>query len=241
MADLTSMHAMLTDLTPSVNTIKSDLSELKSNKVDITQVSATVVEESTRVQILSVIVIKQDARISHLEDTIKQMQRQGKHANLTISGLLETLDQTPQDRIKQVQSFFKDSMKIEREIQIANAYWKGQGLSRALLVQLQFLDDKSTIFEHVPNLKGIKNVQGKYYFVSDDRAEDEREQRNYYKSMLKDNNDLEEESKLKIYLKKGKLVVNNEAVKQKIDVPQTSRYIDTGRTRVRNVTSGKGA
>ena len=88
-----------------------------------------------------------------------------------------------------------------------------------MMVQLQDVEDKAVTFEKASNLKGKKNPMRKAYYINDDMLEEDKEYRNFYRSLLRENDTQLEDDKLKITLKKGKLRVNNEPVKEKITVP----------------------
>ena len=123
MSEYNTLHTMLTNLTSSVNAIQNDVTTLKSNKVDLSSLSTTVEEDTTKIKILSAIVIKQDARINRLENTVKQMQKAARKNNLIISGLIESPEAaTSTQRIEQVKTFFKDQLCITQDIPIVKAY-----------------------------------------------------------------------------------------------------------------------
>ena len=65
------MESLITDLSATVNSIKEDVTELKSSKskvsnvqVAVSKIEETVNEDTVKIKLLSAIVIKQDARIA---------------------------------------------------------------------------------------------------------------------------------------------------------------------------------
>ena len=70
------------------------------------------------------------------------------------------------------QEFFKQTMKIEKDINIKDAFWIGKGDNRPLLVQLTDAVDKGIIYKHAKNLKDEKNEDDTSYFVKDQLSEE---------------------------------------------------------------------
>ena len=221
MADLSTLQDMISNLTTTVNSIKDDVQGFQTSKSKLTEIVPIVEEDSMKVKLLSVIVIRQDSRIQHLEEVVKGLVRNAKKAGLLIQGLEEIVDQPKKDRIELVQSFFKEKMEIsEAEIGIKNAYWGGQGEARHMYIELEDHEDKAIIFDNVSKLKGKKNARRKLYYVNNEITDEEKEHRNYYRSLLRENNTYGEEEKLKIHLKRGKLLVNNVTIMPQIQAPK---------------------
>ena len=231
--DLDTLADLITSLTTTVNDIKSDVTTLKGNQDKLTSVEKKVINyedtlkttkelaesDSLKIKLLSAIVIKQEARIEQLERTVNNMQKAEKRPNLIISGLNENAEASVTDRITLANEFFKNQMEIETEIKVQTAYWIGNHPNRNLLIKLMNPEDKATIFSHVSNLKGKKNARRKLFFINDDQLEEDRELRSYYKQLVKENNDREDDRKLKIHLRKGKLLVNNKIISPKVYAP----------------------
>ena len=217
---------LLRDLQASVNEIKTDVADLKRSKCDhdiskkaLDTLVKSDTESSTKIKLLSAIVIRQDARIMQLESALEAIQRNFRRPNLFIDGLTERHGDVLKDRIEQVQEFFKEKMEIQEEIKVKKAFWIGSSKNRLMKVELVNSDDKGLIFAHASNLKGKRNARRRLYFINDDLSEAEREQRNYFKQLKKDNDARDEDSTLKISLKKGKLTINNEVMKPKLSIP----------------------
>ena len=217
MADLQSLSSMISGLTTTVNGIKDDITEMKRSKSETLN---QFKNETVKIRMLSAIVIRQDARIEQLKNQVKSLLRSTRRPNLMIQGIIETAEQSKEDRIKLVKDFFTSELEIEETISIKNAYWRGQGKARHMFTELEHYSDKSLIFTNVSKLKGKKNVKRQLFRVSDDDLEEEREHRNYYRSLVRDNLTKDEDDRLSIKLKKGRLLVNNEIIQPKVYPPK---------------------
>ena len=224
MEKLDNMQTMLTQLTTTIGTIQTDIKDLKTNKarldrfLETADTTQTTLEnfnkknrnEALRIKMLTATIIRQDQQITALSETVENLTNLRRRPNLFISGLLENADQTSNDkRCEVVQKFFEDKM----------AFRVRQAKPRVIKVVLQDPRDKATIFSNASNLKGKKNARKKLLFVNDDVSEAQREQRQFFQMLKKDNRLLDEEDQLQISLKKGKLMVNNATVKPKLQMP----------------------
>ena len=192
---------MITALTTTVNSIKNDVTDLKTSKSSASSIRKDLEDEienrkianirheedSMKIKLLTAMVIKQGEQIQELSAQVDSLQRFTRKANIIISGILEVGEEDV-DRCKElVKDFLKEEMLIENEVEIKQAYRFGSGNPRALMVVLSNPDDKSVIFSHVSNLKGKTNARRKLYFVSEDVAELEKENKRYYQQLLKEN------------------------------------------------------
>ena len=107
-------------------------------------------------------------------------------------------------------------MEIKDNINVKKAYWRGEGANKSMMVELSHPEDKGVIFSHVSNLKGKRNARRRLFFINDDLSEEEREQRNYFKQLKKENELLDEEQRMEIKLHRGRLLVNNQQVHPKL-------------------------
>ena len=228
---LTHLEALITNLTSAVNGIKNDITELKTSKSEklsvpektcaenttAVQEAIQVVEnESLKVKILTAIVIRQDHRIKVLENEVQAMHGRQRKANIIISGLDDIEVENVENTKTKVSSFFKDQMCITDDIEVKKIDTLGKGPNKAVVVKLANLNDKSKIFDNVSNLKGKHNARKKLFFVNNDLPEKEREQRNYFQHLIKENKLKDENDRLTIQLKCGKLFVNNDPLRQKV-------------------------
>ena len=227
-----SLADLITGLTTKVRGLKQDIADVKDSKSKVTSLETIVKEEkeklnttvntvnadSLKLQMLTAIVIKQDARIEELTKEVKQLRKQQKKANSFISGLIKTdTEETKYHKVEIVKNFFKDQMNITEEIPIRDAYRQGLGNLRQMCVIFENTDDKYKILSKSSVLKGKKNVRRKLYFIDEDLIDEDRELRNYMKQLRRETATATD--KMKINIRKGKLFVNNEVVKTKVEIP----------------------
>ena len=179
--------------------INKDISELKSLKGTVesftpqwkTQVESTFsslqdqqVDTEFRLKVLTNVVIRQDQKIQELESKLTMAYQREIKLNVIIDGILEQDDESREKLLELVKTFFTDTMQIESEVKVSDAYRMGRGLHRSVLVKLAVPSDKAMIFSNVSNLKGKKNARRKLYFIKNDMTTQEMETRNYFKQLL---------------------------------------------------------
>ena len=118
-----------------------------------------------------------------------------------------------------IKAFSEEKMEIEQEIVIQDAFHLGDGKNRSIMIKLKHLADKAVIFTNASKLNGKVNKRNKAYFIQDDRSDVQAEQRKVYRELQRENKELDKEKQLKIKMARGKILVNNEVVKQKIKSP----------------------
>ena len=165
-ADLSSLTTMIANLTTTVNSIRMDLDDLKHSKLDFTdaqnkqerliQMESARKEDTLKIKMLSVIVIRQDARIEQLEQEITVIKKKARKANITISGIPEVVTR-PGPKEQKSQAVFKEKMQIEQDVEVKKATRLGKGFERPLLVSLNMLKIKEQFFLMCPILKGRKH------------------------------------------------------------------------------------
>ena len=183
--------------------------------------------ESFRVKLLTAIVIRQDQKISELSNQVEQLRKEQKKPNMFIDGLVEKDSEIDASaHIAMVKSFFTKEMEIEETINIHQAYRVGSKNPRSMKIILQDPDDKKIIFSNISNLKGKKNVRQKLNFVYEDKISKEKEQRDYYRDLRRENEEKSTDERAQIRLKKGRIYIDNKVVTTDILVP-TARDILT--------------
>ena len=233
-ATMESLQNMITDLTTMVNSIKTDITDLKASKSKVSQLESDIENEkilrgelqdkseseSMKIKPLSAIVIRQDQRIEHLESQLEMLIKESKRASFFIDGILEKgEDESLEVRKELIASFFKEQMKLEDMVPIKQVFRIGKKNPRVMKVILENSDDKPKIFSNISNLKGKRNARKKLYFINNDLTDNEKETREYYRDLIKENQDRDDEDKMVIKLRKGKISVNNKLVKKQVETP----------------------
>ena len=192
--------------------------------------------ESFKLKLLTAIVIRQDQKIDELTAEVKSLQKAQKRANIFISGLLESeAEQTEYQRIEVVKNFIKEKLEVSKDISIRAARRQGQGNLRQMCITFGNLDDKYKILAKSSKLKGKQNARCKLYFINEDLINEEREAKKYMQELRRENMDRDDADKLKITLRKGKLFVNNEFVKPKVEIPSAADILTMEDSEINNL------
>ena len=224
---LESLQNLLQGLTNTVTSIKQDIKDLKGNTTKLTNLESNFEEEkiktssdSLKIKLLSATVIKQEQMIKDLNRRVDFLTKELKKPNLFIDGILEDKkEETSEERVAKVSEFFKQKMEIEEEVKIKQAFRVGMKNPRTFKVVLENPEDKQQIFSNVSNLKGKQNARKKLFFVNDDLMDEEKEVKEYYRDLLRENTNREESKKWQIKLRKGKIFINNQKVTPKVEIP----------------------
>ena len=136
--------------------------------------------------------------------------------NLVINGLVEDKNESKEDLLQKIKSFFKEELQIENEIEINDVFCMGGGKVWSIMIKLKDIGDKASIFSHSSNLKGKKNSLGKAYFIQDDQSDQQAEMRGHYRDLTLESKQLPEDKSYKVKKAKGKIMVNNESVKARV-------------------------
>ena len=111
-------------------------------------------------------------------------------------------------------------MEIEEEVRIKQAFRIGNKSPHTMKVILENADDKYVVMSKVSSLKGKKNARRRLFFMNEDQTEADRELKMYYKDLQRENAQKDDENKLQIKLRKGRLLVNNTVIKPQISMPE---------------------
>ena len=95
-----------------------------------------------------------------------------------------------------------------------------------VVAKLKYVNQKSIILSHVPNLKGKTNIKKKLFFVREEVSSSQNEVRNYYKDLVKENRMNTEESERKqLRMQRGLIFCNNLQVRKKISKPSIAKTL----------------
>ena len=229
---------MIMDLTKSVNGIRVDMQAMTNSKSslellvreskqelkDLKEARKQIETDTIKIKLLTATVIRQDQKLDQMSKEIDALKKQNKKYNIRIDGIIEDPEKEKSlaERKGIVQVFFKEQMEIDQDIPIRDVYRIGKSENRSMFVTLESSEDKAFIFSNVAKLKKKVNARKKLYFVSSDMLEEEKEKRQYFKDLQKENALLEKEEKLDISMRKGRLYANNSIVKQKLVVPSAA-------------------
>lgn len=194
----------------------------KNDAKEVAHLRDLVSSYHTKMDILSDIVIRQQATIEDLKQQATDSQTRGMRNNILISGIPEIQNE---NCIRQFNKFVVEQLLIkDKMIPVEAAYRIGQGTSRTLLVILRHVADKALIFEHVGNLKG-KKINGIQCFVASQLPEPLNEKRRKINLIMAENKKRPTSKKLPLSVKTGELLYKGEKIKQRIQTPSPASLL----------------
>ena len=148
---------------------------------------------------------------------IKQEARSMKN-NIIITGIKET---TGKQCIQVVKAFFKDRMKIAKDMQIVNAHRLGakERENKAMVVCMADFTDKLTIFKHKKHLKDVQNEDGAKFYVNDQLPEEQAEDKRKKSQKVKFNKNLIDAQQQDIEWKRGDLMIDGNIYRPQVEEP----------------------
>ena len=223
-ATLASLKTEITEIKGVKGKIETFSSDWKNRVAQQLSAQQEVIQEQTfRNNLLTNMVINQDEKMKELERKATASYQREIRPNLMIYGLLEEKDKTPESLVQEAKNFFKEQLEIEEEIEeeIEVIYAKrvGKGKVKPLLVRLKDTNDKGCIFANIDNLKGKTNARKKLFFIQDDMTEQQKEQRQWYHDLVKENKAKEDSDKKDIKMKKGAIIVNDCKIEPLVNPP----------------------
>ena len=191
----------------------------------LSELEDTTKEQDIKIRILTNVVIKQEESIEELQSQVKELKRGKIRRNVRISGLIEDSSETNEETKTKVNEFIQEELEISEAVKLKKAYRVGakQGQDREVVAVLDSVTDKAKIFSNVKNLKGKKNVKRKLYFVNDDLDAEQREEKQRFRELVKE--DKAAEAKLEIKFVRNRIVVNNEIITSKVSPPKASEIL----------------
>ena len=174
------MMLMLQSISAQLTTISTDVKSLKESKKELSDQVAGLeydVEDAQdrlgsqqkdmricqdQIELLSSAVGQYESQLHQLQDRVSNLEALAKKLELIIFGIIDEAEEPSRCKDLVVQ-FFTNKLKIPEESvpPINYAYWKGKGENRPIVVRLQNVNDKRTVYSHVGNLKDVVNQKNK--------------------------------------------------------------------------------
>ena len=205
-------------------TVREMQKTIKDDKVKLTKRIKAVEEKNI---LLSKVAVKHDGDIQTSARRINNVELRNTRNNLIVSGIKEAKG----EKCKELaDAFFKNQLLITKPVAIRSAWRLGatsdQDRSRDLMITLEDVKDKSVIHKHVKNLKGIKNSDGKEYFVNDHLPPEQAELSRHKKNKVKINKTLIDAQQQAIEWKRGELIIDGREYKPKVIEPTCTDIIE---------------
>ena len=217
---LGSLQTQIKELNSMKGTVDSFSTWKQSLEQGLTHCNNKIDSHDHQIRLLTNIVINQEEKIRSLENRSTAAYQREKRANMIIHGIIEAKNETRAQLNLSITQFFQSIMEIEDEIEIADAYRIGDGRVRSIMIKLAHPSDKSLIYSNASNLQGKENARKKLYFIQEDMSDIQQEQKAAYRDLVQENKTKDAEDQLKIKMRRGNIVVNNEVVRPRVKPPQ---------------------
>ena len=155
---------------------------------------------------------------------------------MIISGVAEI---EGENTIEIAEQFFKVKLQIKKEIKITHARRLQRGNPKSIEVTLENFEDKTTIFKHLKNLKGVKNEKGFAYQVRTHIPERLQEEDMRRRQMIRENRNRSTAHRLQMSIKRNQLYMNNAPYKKKVQVPTEKELLEMDDEERENIQTAK--
>ena len=216
-----------------VNTQLSDFRyELEEQQEEASSQKKEINTCHDKVDILASVCINYEQKINDLTNKCTNLAAKNMRSELIIFGLQAEGDKSC---IEIAKSFFTDKMEIQQPPNIIQAYWKGQGINKPMVVKLQNPSAKGLVFSQVTKLKDKTNSRDRPYRVNDHLPEELTEHQIRQRQIVVANRALNEGDRLNMSFKKGKLLIGGTEYKKKIEIPKIKELLDMDPETIKNV------
>ena len=168
-----------------------------------------------------------------LTERVAKLEMSNNKRAILITGL--SIPDTKEEGRRAIDNFLYAYLGIRQKIE--DYYEIGQAQPRAKVVMLHSLRDKLRIMRVKNMLKGVKNEQGKPYFINEYYAPAINESRRYVRQLIKENDDLESEDERKCEMDyvEGKFTIDGQAYKQDIVPPKPQKLLDISTQHLKDI------
>ena len=206
----TSIQTSITAIQEAHDLMKQELAtarnELKTCKIELQNVKN--------------VSIRQSHLIKECTNTIEVLKKQVNRDYIKIIGIKKV---EGENVTEVVADFFKNKMKITKEIKLLDAYRVGKGDFSPIIVHLQNFRERGLIFSQGKQLQGLKNEAEKPYLVRDYEtiATVTKQKRNA--RIKAQNNKIDSTAeRLALSFEKSRLMVNGQEYKKAVEYPECS-------------------
>ena len=156
--------------------------------------------------------------INEIQDRTDNMEARSMKNNVIISGIEENVDESCTNKVN---SFVANELELGEQLNFKVAHRIGNGKGdRPMVVRLKNQDEKSKIFKNVKSLSKKVNYNDRPYFVNDQLPAKINERKMWEKDIFRRNKKKSVAAQLTMSFKKGKLSINGEPYRPKVEVPK---------------------
>lgn len=241
------------EMKSSMKELEKELKEIKEVKKSLVSVSKTVNAQKTelaqnrfKTNLLTNVVIKHDEQLQEQSSKITNIQKRSMKYNLIISGLIEEKEESNQSLLWDIQKFIEEKLQVHDPIDIAVAHRFGVADSkgsRPVIIKVASEEQKRLLLAGGPKLRGVQNVKGQYYYISEQLPEELAEQKRYRQFWVRDNKRKPVDEQKDVSINQNRLYINNQMYRRKVSPPQNPEILrmnEEDLAEVRNVELIKG-
>lgn len=211
-----SVRKMGVDYTKMDHQLSSVESIQTQDAVRIRGIVESLDDQQDKIDLLIGIVEKQDVQIQALQNRWDTAYAKENKSNIVINGLAETQGESC---YHEVGNFFKNVLKIEKPIQVQQAYRLGKGQNKAMVAKLKNTQDRAEIYKKIGNLKQANKGRSKPYFVADQLPEAWAEKKKQVHFFKQQNKKLPLAQQANITMDKGIMSLDGQQYKPPLKVP----------------------
>ena len=126
--------------------------------------------------------------------------------------------------IRQIGDFLEQELGFRPGVD--DYYNIGESQPKSKVIIFQSLKDKAYVMKYKYLLKGVKNQNGKEYYINDFYPTEENERRKKHKQLFQQNQEMPDDTRANMELYRGKLYVEGEAYKETVRVPDPQDMLD---------------
>lgn len=200
-----------------------NIQECQSHQADeIQELKLDLKQCLNQVKFLSGVVTRQEQQIDMLTRRQTLAFQKSMSSNLVFAGIKETQGENV---FQVVQAFIEQNLEISELIPLESAQRFGKGKNRPILLELRHVRDKRKIFERVSKLKGQRNSDGDFYFVSEQLPEEFNENKRRINDLITENKKKPTEEQMSMKVSRGTLLVNGTPYNKAVQAPRVSEVL----------------
>lgn len=186
------------------------------DSVKLRGIIESIDDQDDKINALIGIVLKQEHQIRALNSKWDAAYAKENRNNIIINGIPETQGE---NCYHETANFFKNVLKVDKQVPITQAYRTGVGKTRPIVAKLKSVADKAELYKKTDRLKQINRGREKPYYIADQLPEAWAEKRRSVGFLKHLNHKLPHAQQQKAEIKKGILSFNDKPYEPPVKAP----------------------
>ena len=153
--------------------------------------------------------------VSDVEGRVDKIELNNMRKSIVLFGLETTLNKN--DCRKELVSFFKEEMSCEPNI--SDFFFLRRDTTSPMVIMFENLQEKSKVFNNLGRIKGLVNERDKPFFISHYLPPKMHEQKRREDEIFRENMQQDENDKINMERRSGKLYIESQPYGKKVKVP----------------------